>query len=476
MKLKSIITFLYLLVTAPSFLFFEIEINVWLSFFLNYFIITGITNYHLNFEKNYSPFLSSYIVFTLLFFIISPIIQISSFEPNNSFFPNAYPFNASEIIFVNFLIFLFNLVFFLCYLIFKKRLLKARPKEEITSKRYTAPLFIIILFMLCVLILVFNYDFLLDEFSRSAYMKSEESVSSLLIRKKVLLLVPLGSIIVAYSYLKKKKVISTNTVVVFFILFLLLSLLIVFKNPLTEKRNALGPIYICLIFIFYPKLINSNSKFFLFMFISMIVFFPLVSAFTHLDATFNELLANPKVIISSFFKTGGLIDAFNTLHYDAYANILATIDYVSKHGFSFGYQILSAFLFFIPRSVWSSKPISTGEFIGNYLIEDYGFRYSNLSNPLLSEGYINFGIIGVLIMAFVLPYVIIKFNNWLNSNDLLKKIIAFYFAVHLVFLLRGDFTNGFSYFIGTFIGVFLIPKTLDRILSFLLLKKSNHVS
>ena len=83
---------------------------------------------------------------------------------------------------------------------------------------------------------------------------------------------------------------------------------------------------------------------------------------------------------------------------------------------------------------------------------------------MVSEGYINFGIIGVLAMAILLSYFIVKLLKWLNSTDALKEIIAFYFAIHLMFLLRGDFTNGFAYFIGTFIGVYLIPKAIIKLL------------
>ena len=96
------------------------------------------------------------------------------------------------------------------------------------------------------------------------------------------------------------------------------------------------------------------------------------------------------------------------------------------------------------------------------MIDDFGFNYNNLSNPLVSEGYINYGLIGVIIMAILLSYFVIKFIGWLQSSDTLKEIIAFYFSVHLIFLLRGDFTNGLAYFVGTFIGVYIIPKVLIK--------------
>ena len=236
--------------------------------------------------------------------------------------------------------------------------------------------------------------------------------------------------------------------------------LLIFKNPLIEKRNALGPIYIALIYLFYPKIINSNVKTFLFLFLAMVFMFPLLSALTHIDHSLEEIIANPQLIVYQFVASGGILDTFNTLNYDAFANIMATVEYVGHYGFAYGYQLLSAILFFVPRSVWISKPNSTGEVVGNYLIQEHDFTFSNLSNPIVSEGYINFGIIGIVLMAITLSFFMVRFIKWLYSSDSLKEIIAFYFAIHLIFLLRGDFTNGFVYFIGTFIGVLVIPKLI----------------
>ena len=463
MKLKTVITFLYLLVSIPLFLFFYTDVIVWISFFINYLILTAIAYYHLNVEKYYSPFLTSYVIFNLLFFFFAPIIQISSIETTDLLFPNGYPFNKWSVVFTNILILIFNIIFFLSYIFFKKRFLSVKTEKTSKENSFTTPLIILVLFTICLLIGLFNYNFLLDEFIRPSWMELNESKASMLLRNKVLFLIPLGGIVITYSYLKEKNTITTNTIISFLILIFLLILLFIFKNPFTEKRNALGPIYITLIYLFYPKLINSNAKMFLFLFVSMILFFPIMSAFTHVEASFGEILAKPQLILNSFVDSGGIVKTFNTLHYDAYANILATVEYVSVTGYSFGYQLLSTLLFFIPRSIWTSKPLSTGEVVGNYLIEEHNFTFNNLSNPMVSEGFINFGIIGVILMALLLSYFIVKFINWLNSYDSLKRIIAFYFALHLIFLLRGDFTNGVVYFIGTFIGVFLIPKIIIKL-------------
>ena len=175
-------------------------------------------------------------------------------------------------------------------------------------------------------------------------------------------------------------------------------------------------------------------------------------------------------------KGGGIVTAFNTLNYDAFSNIGATIDYVNKYGFSYGYQFLGGLLFFIPRIIWTNKPFSTGQVVGEHLIDDYGFNFSNLSNPLVSESFINFGIIGIIITPIILAIVVIHMIKWLRSDNYLKKIMAFYFAMHLIFLLRGDFSNGFTYFIGPLIAVVYFPKIIERIIKELLIFSKYEIN
>ncbi|WP_438617000.1 O-antigen polysaccharide polymerase Wzy [Polaribacter sargassicola] len=182
---------------------------------------------------------------------------------------------------------------------------------------------------------------------------------------------------------------------------------------------------------------------------------------THSDATLAEMYKNPLILIEQM-KGGGVTNALNTLNYDAFANMMASVDLVYKYGFSFGYQLLGALFFFIPRSFWVSKPVSSGQLVGEHLINNYGFGFSNLSNPLISEGFLNFGILGVFIMAIVLAYLLNIMIKWLHSDDYLKKIMAFYFAMHLLFLLRGDFTNGYAYFIGPLLAIIYLPKIIEK--------------
>ena len=291
-----------------------------------------------------------------------------------------------------------------------------------------------------------------------------ESVSSLLLRKKFLFFFTYGgSYCVYFIFEGKKDKLSTNTIVIFICLLVFILMLFFLKNIFTEKRNTLGPIYIALIYLFYPKLLDSNSKFFLFLFLSMVVMFPLMSSLTHIDATLDQIVEEPELLYESFLRFGTISGAFESLHYDAFSNILATLEYVEINGISWGYQLLGVFLFFIPRSIWLSKPTSTGELIGEYLMSTTPRNYSNLSNAIVSEGYINFGFFGVVLLAIILAYFIVKFISWIISKNYFKEFISFYFALHLLFLLRGDLTNGVSYFVGPLISIYFIPKLLIRL-------------
>lgn len=474
MKLNNIIIFIYLLISATLFLSFFENIFVWGSFFLNWVFLTIMFLYHLKIEKAYSPFLSAYITFNFLFFLLAPMVQIKAFSNGEGLFPNYFPYSETSVFYTNMMILLFHIIFFYSYLFFKRRNLKTTNAKPYKVSKYT-PLTLFVILIVAIITLILSFDYVLNLLNESHWRSNklyEISVSSQLILKKVLFMMPFGALVLGRHYLIKKKLINNNTILIFLTMTALFILFVVFKNPLTEKRNAIGPIYITLLFLFFPKTLNTNTKSFLFLFFSMVILFPLISGLTHLDASIDQILNNPGLILDHY-EEEGIIKTFNTLHYDAFANVATTIDYVLKEGLSYGFQLLSGLLFFIPRSLWASKPNSTGEVIGDYVIEDYGFVYSNLSNPMVSEGYINFGFIGVIFMAIGLAFFVVKFISWLRSDDPLKKIMAFYFSVHLLFFLRGDFTNGFSYFIGTLFGVLIIPKMIDKFLGISLRKTKS---
>ena len=462
MKLKLLLTIACILLFTVLFTVFKASIEVWWSFLLSAAVIGVLFIYHLFFEHRYSPFLSAYLVFSMLFFLVAPMVQINAFTGANPQFMQQLPYNPYVALRVNIYITGFNLIFFLAYLFFKNQ----KKWNIIKSGRlkYDAllPMQILIITAICFLFFVVSFSFVLEELRRPNWMPFNYSIAKLLVYKKVLFMLPLAGVVLCVEYvLKSKKKLKEWGLIIFMMIFLFV-LLFWFKNPLIEKRNALGPLYFCVLYLFIPKVWNSNAKTMAILFFSMIILFPLSAVFTHSDATLAETIKDPFILFEQM-KGGGITNAFSTLNYDAFANFMATIDYVEDYGHSMGYQLLSALLFFIPRAFWTSKPYGSGQLVGDHLIDKYDFNFNNLSNPYISEGYLNFGFFGTLIAAVILAYVVVYFMQWIYSSSKLKQITAFYFAMHLLFLLRGDFANGYSYFIGIFIGIYCIPKLIQFI-------------
>lgn len=440
-----------------------------ITFGLNIFSLFIISYLHLVKEKIFSPYITSYIVFGYLFFFIAPISQVYS-----GIFPNNYPINPIAISKLNVYIFIWNIIFLYFYQFFKKKYninnISFWTINENKSKNN--PLYIISLLIIVFLIVFSQIDYIMDKLIFHDEGNIEFSIMKKLIINKTLFTITLSGLIFSLIYLKNRNNLNINFLLISisFIFFFLLFVLV--KNPMIEKRNALGPLFITLLIFSKPILFNSNKKIFSFLFGVMVIIFPLASILTHSRSGLKSILNTPSKLIDNI-KSYDILGEFNTLHYDAYSNALATMDFVSNHGITYGKQFIGGIFFFIPRSIWDSKPESTGKFIGQYLMSNYKMWFDNLSNPFLSEGIINFGFLGIIIFPILLAWFITKMLQWQYSNDLLKQIVAIYFSIHLIFFLRGDFTNGWAYFVGTFIGIYIIPKIIIHIINSLPKKKTT---
>lgn len=340
---KLILVFAYIVISTFLFANFATEIGVWASFFVSNLVLFTLLWWHLYKEKEYSPFISVYIVFNFLFFIIAPILQLRVIGNKNADFITNLPYTPRGIIYANVLVVIFTIFFFGTYTLLKKTRKTRVVKHNIESNK-RLPLVLIGLLGISLFVFMASYGFVINEMSRAGWMSFSVGTTELLIWKKLLFVVPLGGIILSVQYYNSTRGSFKNLLTITFVLILFVMLLLWFKNPLVEKRNALGPIYISIIYLFIPRLLNSNVKTMFFMFFTMIIVFPLSAIITHAKSSMREIFIQPRLLLDEF-EGEGIREVFNTLHYDAFINIVATIDYVKYEGFSYGYQLLSAFLF-----------------------------------------------------------------------------------------------------------------------------------
>jgi hypothetical protein len=226
---------------------------------------------------------------------------------------------------------------------------------------------------------------------------------------------------------------------------LLLLLVLVTENPHLEKRNALGPLYLCLILVGCQRWLNSRTRRLLLLVGGMVIVFPAISVFTH-----NK---SQGLLDVSFAEMGERIEQYYfSINYDAWANVYTSVEVVAKHGCQWGHQLLGSLLFFVPSSLWTTKPLSTGIFLGYYLINHYGMWFTNLSAPLVAEGYLDFGWAGVALYAGVLAFLVNLLNNLARRADRWVNLpLAMYGSMFLVFLLRGSLMVAMGFAAGAFL-------------------------
>ena len=93
--------------------------------------------------------------------------------------------------------------------------------------------------------------------------------------------------------------------------------------------------------------------------------------------------------------------------FDGFQTTMNVVVHTEQNGHTMGRQILSAALFFVPRSFWKDK----GEATGVMVSEDLGWHFTNLSTPIVGELYIDGGLLGVIIGGFLIGHLFRRLDH-----------------------------------------------------------------
>jgi len=387
--------------------------------------------------KSFSPNYVSSLIFFSLFFLVAPLIQIY-FSP--MFSVATLPIDLDKIFFTNFLIFIFIGCYQVSYI--KFRSLDRKPRVVPAQNFSTKPL-MAVLFLLSIIAAILSISKIILFFNDPFSSDNELSQIDIILTKSFFLLPFVGACLLIE---KRDKGLFLICLMIIFLFILLLT-----KNPIIDRRNFLGPVYLTIVCFFYWNFLNKNSTFFVFTTLIMVIAFPLSSLLTHYMIVGLESTSSTSEII---------FEHFNGLHYDAWQSIPATINFTEINGLSFGYQALGSLLFFVPRSIWVSKPVSSATLVGGYLVDYHNLWFDNISVSLPAEGYIDFGILGVVMISILLAR-LLSFLDSLIEYSGLMRIFSIFFAFYLFFVLRGSLLPAFAYGIAAFIGIIVIPRLIN---------------
>ena len=232
--------------------------------------------------------------------------------------------------------------------------------------------------------------------------------------------------------------------------FFILSLcLLICFFPTTIPRYKTAAIYGTVFLLIFPRM-KKGSNFYWAFVLAMFFAFPLLNSFRRVISLEG---------VESVFQNG-FLSSYVKGDYDAYRMLVSAIRYGRTTGFSWGYQLLGTLLFFVPRSLWPTKPSGSGSVL---IQAEFGSSvFSNVSCPFIGEGYVNFGIPGVVLFAVLLGVFIRKVDEryWENAGE--GRNIMFspylYLLFILFFVLRGDLLSGFAYTCGFMVTGYALKK------------------
>lgn len=375
-------------------------------------------------------------IFTLIFFFIAPLTQVYS-----GYSPWAF-LSVDNVATTNScLIVILWILFYTIGSIFLGKRIHLVPTE--TQQRISKGWLYVftVISVICAMTIVARYGFF-NLFARADMKAGEDAVemskmTSLLWSKISRATITFTEIVLIMTAIKKEfkvhKLLIISTIVMLLSCF-----------PAAVSRNEAAAIYLGLFLVFFYRDLDKfrQKPWYLFAFLlATLVFFPLLNVFRRTS------FGDEKVFSMLYSMSQNLSDEYLSGNYDAFAMIGATVDYVKTYDLTYGYQLFGALLFFVPRSIWVTKPIGSGAMIA----KTEGEMFSNISCPLVGEGYINFGILGVILFAFAFGVLctVLDRKYWENApkdqNFSFIKIAYPCLLPYYFFMLRGDLMSSFAY-------------------------------
>lgn len=406
----------------------ESNIERYNTFIIFTFLLNLIITLYLLFNwDRYAYSLSKiFFIFNLVFLVVIPLLQyLFNLEPWSQM---VGPHQDKMYIYANIIISIWTFSFLIGY----KLSFKKQTYTISFSCKYILLSILqrnLIFFIGVISAIIFNYIMYHSNEVSEAF-KSRLLISYFF---KSVALMSLALLIV--QYLKKRSLNLTILILINFISFF--SLVVSIEGG---SRNFLAIVIFGLLFTI-KRTINS-SLIFIYIMLGSLIVFPLIGSFRGgRQFSYTNILDVWNMIsIDGILKSG---------NFDAYSMLINIMNYVDLHGITYGRQLFGALFFYIPRSLWHDKPIGSGAYVADKL----GFYFTNVSAPLVGEGYINFGLIGVIIFGMMTGFLIKKFDKlyWgkvkFNSQTYLYYIYPFMLGITL-FLMRGDLMSSTSFIVG----------------------------
>lgn len=214
---------------------------------------------------------------------------------------------------------------------------------------------------------------------------------------------------------------------------LLALFVVVLDNPVSAYRYLFGAVCIALYVALGRHWIVSKQRFLVPMMLGLLIAYPLLGLLRNVGSENVALDWSFQAKVS-----GG--------DFDAYYVVIASLRHIDYYGYEWGSQAVGACLFFVPRSLWPSKPIGSGAMMANA----GNWEFTNISCPAVAEAMLNFGYVGVLLAGLVYGIVVgrLDMRFWTGSLAIGATVFRVFYPMMLgliIINLRGDMMSSLAF-------------------------------
>lgn len=143
--------------------------------------------------------------------------------------------------------------------------------------------------------------------------------------------------------------------------------------------------------------------------------------------------------------------------FDIYLWTVESLEYISSGAeYRWGHNFLGVLFFFVPRSLWPTKPENTGSLVSSHL----GYIYNNVSSPLWAEAYVSLGVLGVIFVMLLFGIIISTLESRARSYAAGQIVIDNYSYIVLmafvIIIIRGALNSVAPSFGSAFLALFAV--------------------
>lgn len=422
-----------------SFIFYSEDIFVFFSLkYLSFIPILIITIHEIVKDNNAISLNKIHWYFILIFMTLAPVSQIRS-----NYCPWGFLWDDNLIIRANMIVLLWVIMYSYSYHKNKKVHIRLSDNSSIKKENGVKlgihlSLFsraaMLFLTLISTFIMIRAYGF--NNLFIRGTQGFEESTFRIVFEYLLRSIPAINCCIFVLAKKRGEKVTLFEIVILFVCVFIL-------NSPVALSRFWTGVVYLGIIVCIVPLQWFKNHRFDYLVFFALLVIFPLFSLFKR--NTLGEVVDRGYSI--------NLITVYNNVDYDAYSVMCKVIQYVQYNDFTFGGQVKGVIFFFVPRSFIEIKGTPTGEMVATY----FNSYFTNVASPIMSEGYVDFGLFGVMLYAFLFGKIFKYFDMIFDSKYtashtvIYKEIVSPFLLGFVIFVMRGALQPTFLRVMGFFL-------------------------